>query len=59
MINASVSLSELLAVLVSHIDVPRSYYAKAAARHCSLGEWLQRKEYRYLSDGVVPVRLVV
>jgi hypothetical protein len=22
-------------------------------------QWLQRKQYRYLSDGVVPVRLVV
>jgi hypothetical protein len=37
-------LSRLLLVIVEHLDVPKSYYEKAAARHRSLGEWLQRKE---------------
>lgn len=37
-------LSRLLDCIVDHIDVPKSYYDKAAARHQSLGEWLHRKE---------------
>lgn len=35
-------LSRLLATLVDHLDVPQSYYDKAAARHRSIGEWLHR-----------------
>jgi hypothetical protein len=34
--------SRLLDVIVDHLDIPPSYYEKAAARHRSLGEWLQR-----------------
>jgi hypothetical protein len=36
------NLNRLLAILIEHLDVPRSYYEKAAARHRSLGEWLHR-----------------
>lgn len=36
--------SRLLSIIVDHLDVPKSYYEKAAARHRSLGEWLHRKE---------------
>jgi hypothetical protein len=35
-------LSRLLAAVLDHLDVPQSYYEKAAARHRSLGEWLHR-----------------
>ena len=37
-------LSRLLAIIVEHLDIPQSYYDKAAARHHSLGEWLHRSE---------------
>ncbi len=37
-------LGLLLAVIVEHLDIPQSYYDKAAARHRNLGEWLQRPE---------------
>ncbi|HEV8066616.1 MAG TPA: nucleotidyltransferase [Planctomycetaceae bacterium] len=36
--------SLLLEMIVEHIDVPKSYYEKAADRHESLGRWLHRKE---------------
>jgi cyclic GMP-AMP synthase DncV-like protein len=42
-------LSRLLDVIIDHLDVPKSYYEKAAARHRSLGEWLLRKESRVAS----------
>ncbi|MEX0613996.1 MAG: nucleotidyltransferase [Pirellulales bacterium] len=35
-------LSQLLEIIIDHIDIPKSYYEKAAARHRSLGEWLHR-----------------
>lgn len=35
-------LSRLLAAILDHLDVPKSYYEKAAARHRTLGEWLHR-----------------
>ncbi len=35
-------LTKLLAIIVEHLDVPKSFYEKAAARHRSLGEWLHR-----------------
>jgi hypothetical protein len=35
-------LSLLLAAFIDHLDVPESYYQKAAARHRSLAEWLHR-----------------
>lgn len=34
--------SRLLDVVLEHIDIPKSLYEKAAARHRSLGEWLKR-----------------
>jgi len=34
----------LLDAIVDHLDIPKSYYEKAAARHKSLGEWLCRPE---------------
>jgi len=36
-------ISRLLEIIVGHLDVPKSYYEKAAARHRSLGEWLRRR----------------
>lgn len=33
---------DLLTTIVEHLDVPLSYYQKAADRHRSLGEWLHR-----------------
>lgn len=36
-------LSRLLDLVVEHIDIPRSYYEKAADRHRSLGKWLCRE----------------
>jgi hypothetical protein len=37
-------LEQLLAAFIEHLDVPRSYYERAADRHRSLGEWLHRDE---------------
>ena len=42
--TSPLGLSRLLEIIVDHLDVPQSYYEKAAARHRSLGEWLHRKE---------------
>ena len=36
--------TKLLETIVDHLDLPKSYYEKAAARHKSLGEWLCRPE---------------
>jgi len=36
--------SRLLDIFVEHLDIPKSLYEKAADRHRSLGEWLQRKD---------------
>lgn len=38
------TLSQYLNLLVEELDVPKSYYDKASARHKSLGEWLHRKD---------------
>jgi hypothetical protein len=38
------NLSRLLETIADHLDVPPSYYEKAAARHRNLGEWLHREE---------------
>ena len=32
----------ILEAVLDHLDIPRSYYEKAVARHKSLGEWLCR-----------------
>lgn len=40
------AFSSLLKFVVDHLDVPPSYYEKAAARHRSLGDWLCRPESR-------------
>jgi hypothetical protein len=43
--NTSASdLNQLLHIVAEHIDIPKSYYEKARARHQSLGEFLQRPE---------------
>ncbi len=44
MVITDENASRLLEVVVEHLDIPRSLYEKAAARHRSLGEWLQRPE---------------
>lgn len=36
-------LSPLLQAIVEHLDIPKSLYEKAAARHLSLGDWLKRE----------------
>jgi hypothetical protein len=40
--SATATLTRLLETIVEHLDIPRSYYEKAVARHKSLGEWLCR-----------------
>ena len=37
-------LTRLLTFVVDHLDIPKSLYEKAAGRHRSLADWLQRKE---------------
>jgi hypothetical protein len=37
-------VNKLLDMVVEHIDIPKSYYQKAADRHTSLGEWLCRPD---------------
>ncbi|NOT09560.1 MAG: nucleotidyltransferase [Gemmatimonadales bacterium] len=37
-------LTHLTELIVDHIDIPESYYKKAAARHRSVGDWLCRPE---------------
>src|SRR4051812_7290410 len=39
---ANPDISRLFDIIVAYLDVPRSYYERAAARHRSLGEWLHR-----------------
>jgi hypothetical protein len=41
---ATATITKLLEAIVEHLDIPRSYYEKAVARHKSLGEWLCRPE---------------
>jgi Cyclic GMP-AMP synthase DncV-like, nucleotidyltransferase domain len=38
------AVNSLLQLVLSEIEIPRSYYEKAVARHRSLGEWLCRSE---------------
>jgi hypothetical protein len=40
------SVAKLLEVILDHLDIPKSYYEKAVARHKSLGQWLCRPESR-------------
>ena len=40
----STAVNSLLQLILSDIEIPRSYYEKAVARHRSLGEWLCRPE---------------
>lgn len=44
MTTSTIYMSRLLDIIVEHLDIPKSYYEKAAARHRSLGEWLHRKD---------------
>ena len=39
-------ITTLLDTIVDHLDIPKSYYEKAVARHKSLGEWLCRPHSR-------------
>ena len=41
---ATATTTALLETIVEHLDIPRSYYEKAVARHKSLGEWLCRPD---------------
>ncbi len=41
--RSSHGLSTLLEIVIEHIDIPKSLYDRAAARHRSLGEWLKRE----------------
>lgn len=56
MTDAKAAFTALLKFVVEHIDIPVSYYQKAAARHRSLGDWLCRRESRvaHLSPHVSP-----
>jgi hypothetical protein len=38
------TVNSILQLILSEIEIPRSYYEKAVARHRSLGEWLCRPE---------------
>ena len=49
------NLNALLQLVLSEIEIPRSYYEKAVARHRSLGEWLCRPESRVAAFGPVVV----
>jgi hypothetical protein len=37
-------MTQVLEAIGSHLDIPRSYYLRAAERHKSVGEWYCRKE---------------
>jgi hypothetical protein len=41
---ADMLLTKLIDFIVDRLDIPKSYYQRAAARHKSLGEWLCRKD---------------
>ena len=41
--RSSSTMAVLLDTVVEHLDIPKSLYEKAAARHRSLGEWLKRE----------------
>ena len=43
-VEKNVLVADLLDIIVDHLDIPKSYYEKAVARHKSLGEWLCRPE---------------
>jgi hypothetical protein len=44
MIVAENLVTKLVDTIVDHLDIPKSYYEKAAERHRSLGKWLCRTE---------------
>jgi hypothetical protein len=50
------AVNTLLQSIVRAIEIPRSYYEKAVARHRSLGEWLCRPESKVVAfaPAVVP-----
>ena len=43
-VEKNVLVANLLDIIVDRLDIPKSYYEKAVARHKSLGEWLCRPE---------------
>jgi hypothetical protein len=47
------NVNALLRLVLGEIEIPRSYYEKAVARHRSLGEWLCRPESRVAVFGPV------
>jgi hypothetical protein len=49
------NVNALLRLVLGEIEIPRSYYEKAVARHRSLGEWLCRPESRVAVFGPVVV----
>ncbi len=51
MVNSTVN--SVLRLVLTDIEIPRSYYEKAVARHRSLGEWFCRPESRLV--GFAPV----
>ena len=40
----SLMVTKLLDSIIDHLDIPKSYYERAVARHKSLGQWLCRPE---------------
>jgi hypothetical protein len=56
MTDLKTAITTLLKFVVEHLDIPPSYYEKAASRHRSLGEWLCRPESRvaHLNPHVSP-----
>lgn len=44
MTNSTELRAQLLDAIVAYLDIPKSYYEKAAARHRSLYDWLVRPE---------------
>lgn len=56
MTSVKTAFTALLKLVVDHIDIPLSFYQKAAARHRSLGDWLCRSDSRvaHLSPHISP-----
>ncbi len=56
MITEALTVTALLESILKALEIPRSYYDKAIARHRSLGEWLCRPESRVatFAPSVVP-----
>lgn len=44
MMEPTPDTTDLLEMIAAHLDIPKSYYEKAASRHRSVGEWMSRPE---------------